>query len=216
MTNGLDFTATYTLAKAKSTIGTAADELNANNLQDATLLYDDPTRLRADVANRRAATPGSLAAVLLVKGFTISPIFLYRSPLPVSTTAGVDRNLNWREQRPAGSRVPVRRRRQPAEGHRPVRDLELRPRRVADPDEPARVASFTLTGRARVEAIAKSSTCSTRRTRRRSSPTDERALHAAERVLGRLPEPRAARRPDRLPVQLLRHEAREGESRSSR
>ena len=35
MTNGFDFTATYTLAEAKSTIGTAVDELNANNLQDA-------------------------------------------------------------------------------------------------------------------------------------------------------------------------------------
>ena len=42
MTNDLDFTATYTLAEAQSQIGTAADELNANNLQDATLLYDDP------------------------------------------------------------------------------------------------------------------------------------------------------------------------------
>ncbi len=30
--------ATYTLANAKSQIGTAADELNSNNLQDATLL----------------------------------------------------------------------------------------------------------------------------------------------------------------------------------
>ncbi len=40
--NGFDFAATYTLAEAKSTIGTAADELNANNLQDAKLLYDDP------------------------------------------------------------------------------------------------------------------------------------------------------------------------------
>ena len=30
----------------------------------------------------------------MVKGFTISPIFLYRSPLPVSITEGVDLNLN--------------------------------------------------------------------------------------------------------------------------
>ena len=42
MLKGLDFTGTYTLANAKSTIGTAVDELNADNLQDATLLYDDP------------------------------------------------------------------------------------------------------------------------------------------------------------------------------
>ena len=34
--------ASYTLAEAKSTIGTAADELNSINLQEAELLYDDP------------------------------------------------------------------------------------------------------------------------------------------------------------------------------
>ncbi len=93
MTRGLDLTATYSLAEAKSQIGTAADELNSNNLQDATLLYDDP-RAYGPTSRTDARHSGSFAAVWMVKGFTISPIFLYRSPLPVSTTAGRDVNLN--------------------------------------------------------------------------------------------------------------------------
>jgi hypothetical protein len=93
MIQNLDYTVTYTLAKARSTIGTAADELNANNLQDATLLYDDP-KVFGPTSRTDARHSGSLAAVWMFKGFTVSPIFLYRSRLPVATTAGVDRNGN--------------------------------------------------------------------------------------------------------------------------
>jgi hypothetical protein len=91
--NGFDFAVSYTLAEAKSTIGTAADELNANNLQDAKLLYDDP-RVFGPTSRTDARHSGSISAVWQVKGFNISPIFLYRSALPVAITEGVDRNLN--------------------------------------------------------------------------------------------------------------------------
>lgn len=93
MTNGVDFTATYTLASAKSTAGTAVDELNANNLQDATLLYDDP-RVLGPTSRTDARHSGTLAAVFLVKGFTIAPFYIFKSPLPVSITEGIDRNAN--------------------------------------------------------------------------------------------------------------------------
>jgi hypothetical protein len=93
MLNNLDYSITYTLANAKSTIGTAADELNQNNLQDATMLYDDP-RVFGPTSRTDARHSGTMAAVVMVRGFTISPIFQYRSPLPVSITAGVDRNQN--------------------------------------------------------------------------------------------------------------------------
>ena len=92
--NGVDFTASYTLADAKSTIGTAADELNANNLQEAELLYDDP-RVFGPTSRTDARHQGTLAAVLQVKGgFTVSPIFLFRSALPVAITEGLDTNQN--------------------------------------------------------------------------------------------------------------------------
>jgi carboxypeptidase family protein/TonB-dependent receptor-like protein len=93
MSKGFDFTATYTLAKAKSNIGTASDELNANNLQDATLLYDDP-RVMGPTSRTDARHQGTLAGIFQMKGFTISPIFLFRSALPVAITEGLDTNQN--------------------------------------------------------------------------------------------------------------------------
>jgi hypothetical protein len=91
MTKGIDFTVTYTLAKAMSTIGNATDELNQNNIQDAYLLYDDP-KVNGPTARTDARHSGTLAGVFMVKGFTISPIFLFRSPLPVSIYEGLDLN----------------------------------------------------------------------------------------------------------------------------
>jgi outer membrane receptor protein involved in Fe transport len=93
MTNGIDFTVNYTLANAKSQIGTAADELNSNNLQEAELLFDDP-RVNGPTSRTDARHTGTLAGVFLVKGFTVSPIFLFRSPLPVSIIEGLDTNQN--------------------------------------------------------------------------------------------------------------------------
>jgi hypothetical protein len=94
MTNGVDFTASYTLGKAKSTIGTAADELNGNNLQEAELFYDDP-RVFGPTGRTDARHQGTIAAVLQLKGgFTISPIFLFRSALPVPIIEGLDTNQN--------------------------------------------------------------------------------------------------------------------------
>jgi outer membrane receptor protein involved in Fe transport len=93
MMNGVDFSFTYTLAEAKSQIGTAADELNSNNLQEAELLFDDP-RTYGPTSRTDARHSGTIAGVFLVKGFTISPFFIYKSPLPVSITEGVDLNRN--------------------------------------------------------------------------------------------------------------------------
>ncbi len=93
MLNNFDYGVTYTLAKARSTAGTASDELNQNLLQDATLLYDDP-RVFGPTGRTDARHAGSFSMVWMYKGFTVSPIFLYRSPLPVSTFRGVDFNLN--------------------------------------------------------------------------------------------------------------------------
>jgi hypothetical protein len=93
MLNNLDYTVTYTLADAKSQIGTAADELNANLLQDAELLYEDP-RIYGPTSRTDARHQGSIAMVWLYKGFTVAPTYFYRTSLPVSTITGVDTNLN--------------------------------------------------------------------------------------------------------------------------
>jgi hypothetical protein len=93
MTNNLDFSATYTLAEAKSQIGTAADELNSNNLQDATLLYDDP-RVYGPTSRTDARHSGAFAVVYQFKGFSVAPTFFYRSPRPGQTIQGGDANQN--------------------------------------------------------------------------------------------------------------------------
>ncbi len=94
MYKGIDLTATYTLAKAKSTAGTASDELNQNNLQEAELYYDDP-RVYGPTSRTDARHTGNVSAVIQAPwGITISPFFLFRSALPVSTTEGVDLNRN--------------------------------------------------------------------------------------------------------------------------
>ena len=93
MTNNIDFGATYTLAEARSQIGTASDELNANLLQDSTLLYDDP-KVYGPTSRTDARHSGSFSMVWMVKGFTVAPTYFYRSPLPVQTIQGRDANLN--------------------------------------------------------------------------------------------------------------------------
>ena len=94
MYKGLDFTATYTLAEAKSTIGSAGDELNSNNLQQAELFYDDP-RVFGPSNRTDARHSGTVAAVIQAPwGITVSPIFIYRSALPVSIYEGLDTNRN--------------------------------------------------------------------------------------------------------------------------
>ena len=93
MINNIDFTLTYTLADSKSNIGTAADELNQNNIQDVALLYDDD-RTWGPTGRTDARHSGTIAGVFLVKGLTVSPIFTFRSPLPIATIDGRDVNSN--------------------------------------------------------------------------------------------------------------------------
>ena len=93
MSNGLQFNVNYTLAEAKSTIGTSVDQLNSNNIQEAELLYDDP-RVFGPTSTTDSRHAGTISAIWQVKGFTIAPVYTFRSPLPVSTTEGIDTNGN--------------------------------------------------------------------------------------------------------------------------
>ena len=201
------------MANAKSTIGTAADELNANNLQDAKLLYDDP-RVFGPTSRTDARHSGSISAVMMVKGFTISPIFLYRSALPVSTIEGVDRNNNS-----DNNDLPDRAWQFDGVGN-PPKDIGACEtwncgRGAWRTQMNLRVShSFGLYGRARIEAIGEIfNLFNAKNPSTFVANAHERTLHAAERVLGRLPEPRAARRTARLPLLLLDTEARKTRTR---
>lgn len=94
LTNGVDFTASYTLSKGRSTIGNASDELNTANIQDPNNPFDDPRQFgpnrTTDARHRITAT-----AIFQIKGgFSVAPFFLYRSALPADLIDGRDLNLD--------------------------------------------------------------------------------------------------------------------------
>ncbi len=93
MSRGFDLTATYTLSSAKSHLGNGTDELNTDVLQDHTRLFDDP-RTFGPAGRTDARHKGTIASVIQTRGFTIAPMFTFRSRLPVATYHGQDLNLD--------------------------------------------------------------------------------------------------------------------------
>jgi len=92
LSHGIDFTGSYTLSSGTSTIGTAGGELDTRYVLDATNPFGDPRMMgpnrRTDARHRVTAT----ATFQLPAGFRVSPIFIYRSALPVYLGEGVDLN----------------------------------------------------------------------------------------------------------------------------
>ncbi len=166
MHKGIDFTATYTLQEATSNIGSAVDELNANNLQDAYLLYDDP-RVDGPTSRTDARHSGTLSGIVPVEVGHPARAAVH---LPHGA-AGVDHRrprpeLEQREQRSPGDglclRRHERRRHGAREGDRRVQDLQLRPRRGAHAVQPARQQDLPRSRPCGLKRLPRSSTCSTR------------------------------------------------------
>ena len=92
LTKGVDFNVSYTLSKGLSNIGDAADALDASLIQDATNPFDDPKVFgpnRLTDARHRF----TVSAVLQTPGdFQVSPVWIFRSALPVATFQGLDLN----------------------------------------------------------------------------------------------------------------------------
>jgi Carboxypeptidase regulatory-like domain len=94
MSNGIDFTTSYTLARAKSTIGTSVDQLNTANIQDPDNPFEAPVQ-NGPATDTDARHRVSLSATFqLPWGLNFSPIYLYRSALPVALVDGRDLNLD--------------------------------------------------------------------------------------------------------------------------
>ncbi|HJR59657.1 MAG TPA: carboxypeptidase regulatory-like domain-containing protein [Vicinamibacterales bacterium] len=91
MSSGFDLSASYTLGRADSMIGTANDELDANIIQDARNPLDAINQgpsTRTDARHRL-----SISAVIRAPlGIQVAPFFLYRSGLPLLTFEGIDTN----------------------------------------------------------------------------------------------------------------------------
>ena len=91
MTNGLDATASYTLANATSIIGTANDELDQNFIQDVSRPFADVQNAPSSRTDARHRL--SLSAIVQAPwGIQVAPIFMYRSALPIQSFEGIDRN----------------------------------------------------------------------------------------------------------------------------
>jgi hypothetical protein len=94
MTRGVDFTAAYTLANAKSTIGTSVDQLNTANIQDPNNPFDAPVQ-NGPTTDTDARHRINLSATFqLPGGVRVSPIYLFRTALPVALVDGRDLNLD--------------------------------------------------------------------------------------------------------------------------
>jgi outer membrane receptor protein involved in Fe transport len=93
MSSGLSFSAWYSLSKAESMTGNGSDELNIQNIQNHLDPYADVQMGPSGRTDARHRV--SLSAVWQAPwGITVSPVFRYRSALPVNLTQGVDVNLN--------------------------------------------------------------------------------------------------------------------------
>jgi len=91
MSHGFDLSASYTLSEARSIIGTANDELDANNIQDAADPFNAVNigpSTRTDARHRVSIS----AVVQAPWGIQVAPFFIYRSGLPTLTFEGIDTN----------------------------------------------------------------------------------------------------------------------------
>jgi hypothetical protein len=91
--NGFDLDASYTLSKATSDVGTAADELTQNLLQDVNNPFSEfqmGPSTRVDARHRVTAS----AIVQAPYGVKVASIFSFRSALAVTTIEGQDLNLD--------------------------------------------------------------------------------------------------------------------------
>jgi outer membrane receptor protein involved in Fe transport len=97
MTAGVQFSAWYSLSRSLSTTGNSGDELDLINVQNAADPFNDvqlgPSR-RSDARHRATIS----AIFSLPYGFQVSPIWRYRSGLPVNIVEGVDLNQDGLNQ----------------------------------------------------------------------------------------------------------------------
>ena len=93
MSHRLDLSASYTLAKSWSDIGSASDETDANLVQDVRTPFgpaQDAPSTRSDARHRV-----SLSAIVEGPwGIDVAPIVLYRSAMPTHSFEGLDLNAD--------------------------------------------------------------------------------------------------------------------------
>jgi Carboxypeptidase regulatory-like domain/TonB dependent receptor len=93
MSHHLDTSASYTLAKSRSIIGSASDETDANLVQDVTNPFGSVQA--APLTRTDARHRISMSAIIEAPyGIDIAPMLLYQSALPTHTFEGLDLNAD--------------------------------------------------------------------------------------------------------------------------
>jgi carboxypeptidase family protein/TonB-dependent receptor-like protein len=95
LSKGVDFNASYTLSKALSNIGASSDALDASLIQNALNPFDDPRVLGPNNLTDARHRITVSAVVQTPGGIQISPIWLFRTALPVSIFQGLDLNNDF-------------------------------------------------------------------------------------------------------------------------
>jgi hypothetical protein len=91
---GVAFTAGYSLSRSLSNIGVGVDQLNTANIQDPNNPFDAPVQFGPTVDTDARHRINLSAQFELPGGFLISPVYLWRSALPVALVDGRDLNLD--------------------------------------------------------------------------------------------------------------------------
>ena len=214
MSHRLDLSASYTLASSTSNIGSASDETDANLVQDVR----DPFGPVQDAPSTRTDARHRVSLSAIVEGpagINIAPIFLYRSALPTHTFEGLDLNAdgNVNDKTATAYRYTGLN----ADGTATfkedgaVRHGQLQPARAVLAVEPARqpgVPRRRLGARRgdrrgvqpvqREEPVHPADDAPPQRRRRAAL-----VVHAADRIRGRFPAARAARRSGGIPHHVL-------------
>ena len=91
MSAGLDMTASYTIARSTSDVGTAYDELNQNLIED---IFDPFSAVQQGPSARTDARHAVTISAIVrgPYGIDVAPLFMYRSATPLHTFEGVDLN----------------------------------------------------------------------------------------------------------------------------
>jgi Carboxypeptidase regulatory-like domain/TonB dependent receptor-like, beta-barrel len=94
VSKGFGFTAGYTLARSRSNVGTAVDQLNTANIQDPNDPFDAKVQFGPTTDTDARHRINISASFELGWGFRVAPVYLWRSALPLALTDGRDLNLD--------------------------------------------------------------------------------------------------------------------------
>jgi hypothetical protein len=94
LSRGVEFMAGYKLARALSNIGVGVDQLNTANIQDPNNPWDAPVQFgpTADTDARHAINISG--SITFPNGIRFSPVYYWRSALPINLVDGRDLNLD--------------------------------------------------------------------------------------------------------------------------